>query len=281
MSSVVITRTTALYPSAVFLQWVVSSDETGVFLVDVARAGGPSGPWDTIVVGLQNAYNFVDDNFNLPGPPVTSPSGGEPLNLFSLSRDVYYQVTVTPPSGSANAFSSPPTPIEPGLDVRTRLLKRKLLRDLAVGFRRLNGIPLAVLKRRRWGERCTSCFDPVLGESTREHCKACFGTSFLGGYWAPVLIRGRREAAATQTNLVAHGEEDVKYADFLTLDYPHLEYKDVIVDLNRNERYEVLRMTPTELKTVIVHQKLACSLLSHGSVEYEVPVDPSTTPSLY
>ncbi len=281
MSSVVITRTTALFPSAVFLQWNVDSDESGTFLVDVARAGGPDGPWDVVAVGLQNTYNFVDKDFGLPPAPVTSPNGAEQLNLFSLSRDVYYQVTVTPPSGSANAFSSAPTPIEPGLDTRTRLLKRKLLRDLAVGFKHLNGIPLVVLKRKRWGERCTTCFDPVLGESTREHCNACFGTSFLGGYWAPTLIRGRREAAAVQTSLVAHGEEDVKYADFLTLDYPHLEYKDVIIDLNRNERFEVQRMTPTELKTVIVHQKIACSLLSHGSIEYAVLIDPTSTPPLY
>lgn len=281
MSSVVITRTTALYPSAVFLQWNVDSDETGTFIVDIERAGSPNGPWEAVVVGLSNAYNYVDDDFGLPPAPVTNPNGGEPLNLFSLSRDVYYRVTVTPPSGSANAFATAPTPVEPGLDTRTRLLKRKLLRDLAVGFKRLNGIPLVVLKRKRWGERCTTCYDPVLGEATREHCKACFGTSFLGGYWAPVLIRGRREAAAVQTNLVAHGEEDTKYADFLTLDYPHLEYKDIIVDLNRNERFEVLRMTPTELKTVIVHQKLSCSLLSHSSVEYSVLVDPTSTPPLY
>lgn len=280
MSAVSITRTTALYPSRVFLQWDVDSDESGDFLVDVHRAGGPDGPWEPVVIGLRDAYNFVDQAFGIP--PVLPPSAGrEPVNLFSLARDIYYKVSITPPSGLANAFSSAPTLIEPGLDRRTRLLKRKLLRDLAVGFRKLNGVPLAVLKRRRWGERCPVCWDPILRESTHEHCPTCFGTSFKGGYWAPTQVRGRREVAAVQTNLTSHGESDVKLPDFIVLDYPRISYKDIVVDLRTDERYEVQRVTPTELKGVAVHQKLATSLLSHSSSEYLVPVDPTASPPLY
>lgn len=281
MSTVAITRTIPLYPSAVFIQWDVTPTESGDFYIDVARAGSPAGPWEEVASGLKNAYNFVDDKFNLPPAPTTVTNGREPVDLFSLSRDVYYQVTITPPSGDANLFVSPPTPVEPGLDKRTRLLKRKLLRDIAVGFRRLNGIPLAILKRKRWGPRCPTCWDPVIRETVLEHCAACFGTSFLGGYWAPVQVMGRREAAAVQTQLTAHGESDVKYDDFLILDYPHVEYKDVIVDLRRNDRYEVQRTAATELKSVVVHQKVTTSLLGRNSVEYSVLVDPTATPPLY
>lgn len=280
MSSVTLTRTVPLFPSAIFLQWDVQSDETGDFYVDVARSGSPTGPWELIASGLKDAYNFVDRQFNLPPTPTSNPSGREPLNLFSLSRDVYYQVTVTPPSGVADQFSTASS-VEPGLDTRTKLLKRKLLRDIAVGLRRLNGIPIAVLKRRRWGPRCSTCWDPVIREATLEHCPACFGTSFQGGYWAPVQIRGRREAAAVQTQLTAHGEDDAKLNNFVILDYPHVEYKDVLVDLRRNDRYEVQRTSATELKSVVVHQKVATSLLGRNSVEYQVPVDPEAIPPLY
>ena len=281
MSAVQVTRTTALYPTSVFVQWNVSSDESGAFLVDLFRAGGPDGPWEPIAVGLRDAYNAVDDRFRIPPAPPSNANGREPTDLFSLSRDVFYMVTVTPPSGVSNAFSSVPTPVEPGLDRRTRLLKRKLLRDLAIGFRRLNGVPLALLKRRRWGPRCPVCWDPVLREASMEHCAACFGTGFEGGYWGQSRVRGRREAAAAQTQLTAHGESDIKLADFLLLDFPHLEYKDLVIDLRTNDRYEVQRMTPTELKGVIVHQKLATSLLGRNSVEYDVPVDLVERPGFY
>lgn len=281
MSQVSIARTTALFPSSVFVQWDVTSDESGTFLVDVFRSGGPEGPWEPVAVGLRDAYNVIDDRFGLPPSPPSNANGREPMNLFSLSREIFYVVTVTPPSGSSGAFSSPPTPVEPGLDRRTRLLKRKLLRDLSVAFRRLNGVPFALLKRRRWGSRCPICWDPVLHEATHEHCPTCFGTGFEDGYWRQVRVRGRREAATVQTQLTAHGESDVKYADFIVLDFPRLEYKDLVVDLRNGDRYEIQRMSPTELKGVTVHQKLTASLLGRNSVEYEVPMDIIENPGLY
>lgn len=281
MSLVTITRTTALYPSSVFVQWDVSSDESGTFLVDLFRAGGPDGPWEPVATGLRDAYNALDVEFGAPPALPSNRNGREPLNLFSLSRELFYQVTVTPPSGPTAAFSSAPTPVEPGLDTRTRLLKRKLIRDMAVAFKRLNGVPLVVLKRKRWGERCPVCWDPVLREASMEHCPTCFGTGFRDGYWSPTRTRGRREAAAVQTQLTAHGESDVKYADFLILDFPRLEYKDLVIELRSDSRYEVQRVTPTELKGIAVHQKLTTSLLGRNSVEYDVPVSLIDQPGFY
>ena len=280
MANVQITRTTALFPSAVFVQWDIEPDESGQHVVDVYRAGSPNGPWEPIASSLASAYHYLDKNFNLPPPPMSTDKR-EGLNLFSLSREVYYMVTVTPPSGIANQFSSDPTPVEPGLDKRTRLFKRKILRDEATAFRRLNGIPLIVLKRLQWGTRCRECWDPVTKEGTKEHCKQCFGTTFEGGYWAPVLIRGRRTPGAVDTNMTAHGDSDVKLVNFILLDYPHVEYNDILVDLRRNDRFIVQRVTPTELKTVYVHQTIAASEIARDAVEYEMRVDPNTTPPLY
>lgn len=279
MSSVHIRRTTALYPNAVFVQWDIEADEAGPYLVDVARAASPEGPWETVVTGLRDAYHFLDDRLNLP--PTTASNVREGANFFSLSRAMYYRVTVVPPSGIDHAYESHPEPVEPGLDTRTRLLKRKILRDQAVGYRRLNGISLVVLKRRRWGDRCSTCWDPVSGEATHEHCATCFGTSFVGGYWTPVRIRGRRETGTVQSQMTSHGDSDVKLADFNVLDYPLIEYKDLIIDIARNDRYQVQRVHHTELQGVTVHQKVTASLLGRNSVEYQLTADLRATPALY
>lgn len=280
LPSVNITRTTALFPSAVFIQWDVDCDESGSFAIEVHRAGAPEGPWECAGDGLRDAYNYVDKFFNLPpGERYNDIHSG--LNLFSLSRQVYYKVVVTPPSGVENQFESPPVAIEPGLDRRTRLFKRKILRDEATAFRHLNGIQLVALKRKNWGVRCRDCWDPVTRDGTREHCRRCYGTTFEGGYWEPVAIRGRRTPGAVEAQMTPHGDSEVRYVNFLTLDYPHLEYKDLIIDVARNDRFIIQRAVSTELKTVTVHQTLTASLIARDAVEYKVPVDPATVPPLY
>jgi len=281
MASARIVRTTALYPSAVFIQWEIDSDESGPLYVDVARSASPTGPWEIIALGLLDAYNFIDNKFNLPPAPASNRFGREGLNFFSLSRAVYYQITVTPPSGSANAFVSSPTPLEPGLDRRTRLFKRKILHDESVGFRFLNGVQLIILKRRRWGNRCPDCYDPVTAQATQEHCLRCFGTAFDGGYWAPVLVHGRRESGTVETNMASEGDRELKLNDFNILDYPLVDYKDIIIDLIRDDRYQVHRAHSSELRSVPVHQKIATSLLSRSSIEYSIHVDPVNVPPLY
>jgi hypothetical protein len=280
LARVEISKTTALYPNAVFVQWNIYPDEDGVHLVDVARSGAPDGPWEPVAQSLANAYQYLDSHFNLPPPP-RSTDIREGLHFFSLTRDVYYRVTVTPPSGPTNEFTSSPTPIEPGLDRRTRLFKRKILRDEATAFRRLNGIPIIALKRRHWGTRCRDCYDPGLREGTMEHCRTCYGTTFEGGYWSSVLIRGRRSPAPVQTQISEKGKSELNLVTFITLDYPHLEPDDLLVDVQRNDRFLVQIVTPTLLKTVVVHQTLTASLVERGATEYEVPVDPNTAPPLY
>jgi hypothetical protein len=280
LGSVQITRTTALFPSAVFIQWDIVPDAPGTFLVDIYRSGSPNGPWETLGVALRDAYHFLDDRFNLPpSDDLETEHEHAGLNFYSLSRDVYYLITVTP--DGSTAFSSVPTPIEPGLDRRVRLLKRKMQRDESVAFRKLNGIPLAVLKRKHWGTRCTYCYDVVTREATLEHCPTCLGTTFENGYWAPVYICGRRTPAPVQTQLTAHGDSDSKVLNFVILDYPRLEYKDVLVDLRRGDRYQVQIATTTELRGVPVHQVISASKLGRNSVEYSVLVDPNTVPPLY
>lgn len=280
LASVAITRTTAIYPSAVFVQWDVETSESGTHLADVYRAGSPEGPWQLLASSLVNAYHFLDDKFNLP-PADNIYDEHSGLNVFSLNRTVYYKVVITPPSGSTNEFASPPTVIEPGLDRRTRLFKRKILRDESIAFRNLNGIQIVVLKRKHWGMRCKECYDSELREGTKEHCASCYGTTFEGGYWAPVLIRGRRTPGAVQQQMTAHGDADIRSVVFYVLDYPVIDKKDILIDVRRNERYIVEMVSPTELKTVAVHQTITASHLTRGSVEYSIPVDPFATPPLY
>jgi hypothetical protein len=277
---VVINRITPLFPVRVFLQWdLEETDESGDYTFDVERSGSPEGPWDKVAINLINSFNYMEDlDLN---KPFTSDKVYEGLNLFRLENTVYYRVLATPPSGRANAVYSDPHLIENALNKNDRLLRRKIMYDETVGLKKLSGVELMVLKKRHWGIRCEDCFDLVTREVLQEDCGDCYATGFKGGFFAPVRIYGRLSDNPVQTQTAPQGIVETYQPRLTVLDYPKLDAGDIIVDLRRNDRYEVKIVLPTTLKQVIIHQEATISLLGRDAVQYLVPVDPYTTPSLY
>jgi hypothetical protein len=156
-----------------------------------------------------------------------------------------------------------------------------MLRDLAIGLKKLNGGPVALLKRQRWGPRCTKCYDKYTKENVRSNCTTCFGTGFSPGYHAPVGTMLRRSPSAVETATAPEGKVDVNVLQMWLLDAPAVEADDVIVFLRDNRRFLVTKMLPTELTTVTVHQKLIATELNRSSIEFRIPVDPTRIPPLF
>lgn len=271
-----ITRTLPLHPLGCFLQWdLVGATEVGTYLFAVYRGASPDGPWDLLAGSLPNAYNYID---RLPNNPLTAVSND--VNDLSLSRGIFYKVVATPPSGVANQASAVSI-IEPMLDGRQRLLKRKFLRDLAVGLKRLNGVSIALVKRMHWGPRCTRCYDKYTKDVVRANCTLCLGTGFIPGFHQPVVTLARRSPTAVETAMTPEGKQDVNVLSLWMLDAPRAEESDILVFLGDGRRFEVKKVLPTELKTVSVHQKLIISELAKSSVEYRIAVDPTRIPPLF
>lgn len=270
-----ISRTIAIHPGKLFLQWdLVSPTEAGAYLFDVYRGASPDGPWTLLRGGAQNAYNHLD---TLPAGPAAASND---QNDLSLSRGIFYRVVVTPPSGVAGQTEAVSI-VEPTLDGRQRLLKRKMLRDLAMGLKKLNGIPVALVKRMHWGIRCTKCFDKYTKESVRANCTTCFGTGFSPGYHTPVITLARRSPTAVETTMAPEGKTDINVLQVWMLDVPRAEEDDVLIFLPDNRRFLIKKVLPTELKTVTVHQKLIVSELARSSVEFRLVVDSTRIPPLF
>lgn len=279
MPSVEITRTTPILRSpettGVFVQWVVQEPPVGsATTFKLERAGGPDGPFETVIENIDNYY-FFDDLRDVPAPP----SGTrENVNFLSLHRNIYYRVTATV-NGSDN-YVSAPTPLGDRLDRRNMLLRRKLQRDISVGFK-FNGVPVTLLKRRHWGTRCSTCFDLLTKSVTKPKCEDCFGTGYQTGYWAPTQTMGRFTVTAPQTSITNHGKTDISQLRLYMLDYPVLEPDDIVVHKRQNKRYIVKHRTQTELRTVSVHQVLLINELPRDSVEYRIPANLDTNPVIY
>lgn len=273
--SIEITRLLPLFPRGVFLQWdLVNPTETGTYVFDVYRSGSSEGPWETLSLNNVNVYNYSDVL------PSTSTQAATDINQLSLLRGIYYRVVVTPPSGVANQVSVVSS-VEPRLDGKQRLLKRKILRDESIMLRKLNGVEIAVVKRMHWGPRCSRCWDKVTKTVTRANCTTCYGTGFSPGFFAPVVTLGRRGTLPNAKQITPQGITEYRPTQVTILDAPKVMPDDILVFLRDNKRFLVKSSIQTELKTVGVHQKFEVSEIAHSSIEYRLLVDPTRIPPLF
>lgn len=263
-----ITRTLPVYPNGVFLQWALDEAvESGAYVATVSRSGGPQGPWLQLATDLVETYAYID----------TFPTLGSDVSQLSLSQAIFYKVSVTAPSGAVTEATSA---VEPTLNGRQKLLKRKLLRDEYVLLSKFNGVPVAVLKRKHWGTRCPKCYDKASRETIRAGCTTCYGTSYVGGYFDPMITLAKRATTPNQVGMTAEGKAEIATTRITMLDMPALQDDDILVFLRDNRRFIVKRVVPTELQTVTVHQVAEVSELNRGQIVYRVKVDPTFNPPL-
>lgn len=273
--SIEITRLLPLHPRGIFLQWdLINPTEAGSYCFNIYRAGAPEGPWEPLSLGGYDIYNYSD------AFPSSSTQAATDINTLSLVRGIFYRVVAIPPSGADNQVEVVSV-VEPRLDGKQRLLKRKILRDESLAFRKLNGVEIAVVKRMHWGPRCSKCWDKVTKTVTRANCTTCFGTGFSPGYFAPILTLGRRGTLPTAKQISPQGVADYRPTQVTILDAPKVEPDDILVFLKDNKRFVVKSAIQTELKTVGVHQKFEVSELPRSSIEYRLVVDPARIPPLF
>jgi hypothetical protein len=268
-AQVVITRTIPLFPHGVFLQWdVQDASESGTYTFEVFRSGNSEGPWTSLAT-VTNNYNWRD----------TLPTIGDSVaNQLSLAHGIYYRVRMTTPSAqiSENVMVA-----EPQLSGRNRLIKRKILRDQSLALRKLNGLEVAVLKKMHWGPRCTKCYDSYTGVVIRANCTTCYGTSFMPGYYTPVITLARSSTPVVETQLTEEGLADEAQAGMTLLDVPLIERDDLLVVLSDNRRFIVKAPIPGKLENVTVFQRLQVMELPRSNIEYRVPVDTTRIPPLF
>ena len=104
---------------------------------------------------------------------------------FGKGLTGHYRVVLT--TGDGKCYRSRPVPLFGALSQRDWTLARDIIRRERVrdGFAARSGW---LLKRKRAGQRCQRCLDPLTGEVTDAACPECFGTGFQGGYHPPIRM---------------------------------------------------------------------------------------------
>jgi hypothetical protein len=252
-----ITRVLPVYPHSTFIQWTLEDPENSSFYFEVLRSGSPSGPFE-VVSGVipDTSFSFLDS----------------PADHFGLTNHSWYAIKVTPKSGPANAFVS--KPVAPGREwtgLKGRL-GRKARHDLDILLEKLNGVPLLAIKRRRFGQRCSVCFNPRTKDSVFSSCDNCYSTTFEGGYHTPVKTWGKVDPVVVSQNMDLTGVTETAMFGITMPDYPMMEAEDIVVETRTNRRFVVKQKVSTEHRRVCVHQDLQVSELSRSDAAYQLPL---------
>ncbi len=273
-----IRRVRPLIPKGVFLQWVIEEpSESGTFTFTVERAGGPLGAWEPVLTPTPAQYAVLDD-LRTSRDSETRTSA----NMLTLNQRLFYRVSCTTPSGAILRdiqeldVLSGNTPA----DLKVAQLRRKARLDFARA-QRYPGTPILILKRRWWGETCVRCRDPRTKALVRSDCKTCWGTGFVGGYWNPVEVRGRRSVANVASQITPEGKSDSAEAKFWLPETPQVERDDVLILLNEGRRYRVDQQVQTEMQLQGVHQVVNALTLASDHLLYRMPYDTQAIAPFY
>lgn len=159
------------------------------------------------VLGLGSYIEWwMDPAFDAPGPWTFYVERSEALSgVYELvatteNQPFAYDTTITPDktglinwwyrirvkTGEGVYYLSDPVSAGDTWNKRDWLLGSRIIRKELLLLRKRSGLEGVLLKRRTIGDQCTSCVDPATGESQDAHCRICFGTGFVGGYYAPI-----------------------------------------------------------------------------------------------
>lgn len=259
-------RITPLIPYGYFVQWSVKANESGTYIFELYRSGSVEGPWEPISGPLTNQFSFIDTLTPPQGP--TNYLYQKP-NQLALGRRFFYRLVCVLPSGK-NLTVIDDT--DPDLSPLHAQQWRRATVDFGLSVKR-QGMLVAVLKRRRWGVRCTRCTDKVTREIIRASCKICWGTAFDGGYWEPMLVYGLRQPASETTTITTEQNSDASLTRFRVPYLPQVEKDDLLISPKDNKRFLVDQQVQTEIGTVTIHQTVTAIELNHDHILYDFPVE--------
>jgi hypothetical protein len=190
---------------------------------------------------LQGAYSSTDnDEFEDIGLPAQNTYFLEDAEkrVFAQTQDYYYRVKLVTPvrtyySEIVSAFKN--------LQFRDWRLSREILRKESLRHSKYTSLSGYLLKRRRYGERCTNCTDRLTEEVTDSNCPVCEGTGLIYGYFTPIPAFMELSLHQQRENLdkvqAVGMQKDMEFKSCRMLGDPVPDSYDVFVDSGSDRRF--------------------------------------------
>ncbi len=161
-------------------------------------------------------------------------------------------------------------------DEQDNYISRYIKKQQQLLLRRLNGRDCLHYAKRKFGPRCNNCYDSIDRKITRSKCPACFGTTYSGGFFAPVKIHVNFDPAQKTIDKNEYEvTESIQVSAWTSCD-AIIENGDIIIALkNPDVRYIVTAATPSTIQDAVTRQLLILTQVVPDRAEQLIPVDPN------
>lgn len=229
------------------VSWRLSGQEfTGETLVELLRSDSFTGPYETILPASADVTDLLD----------THQERGVRY-FYKLRAHRGAEVEEFPASGGVT--------LAPEQDSEVRAVLRQVIWNI----RNSGGRKVLYYPIRRSGSYC-HCYDPISGKGTRKNCRSCFGESYQGGYFNPIIIH----AAIGAVSLKASERFRIQggMSSGMIPYIPMARDGDVIIE-KENKRWQVIGADPVEYKRTTVRQTVYLAPIAFDDIRFEIPVD--------
>lgn len=235
------------------LTWEIgdSQAEPLDYTFEVLRSESPGGPFEVISPPFTDRYIFVDRRLQAGDKYVT----------------YWYKLKATK-KVSGESFESELASQTPEPDLIAQYIRRMEM----TYFTQIVGRACWLFKRRVFGPRCTSCWNPTLGKRTVDRCLDCFGTGMLRGYHNPIEVFVQIDPGQKTVQQVPQ-----QIAQFVSTSarlsfYPNVSPGDVVVEAE-NKRWRVQTVQQSERLRAPIKQELTLKQLEEKDIEYRLPIN--------
>jgi hypothetical protein len=250
-----------VYPEFAHIQWTVDDPNGLAGSIQVLRSTSPDGVFEELATVPAGSYFYRD----------TDPGARD-----GFSHKLYYRIRVESNKTPGEYVFSEPRMFDEDKIYQTNPHRARLVRvarrNLKVTLERLNGTPYMLLKRKLFGAKCTTCFNPATQDVMLSRCGECYGTTNVGGYCDPIKTWLRVEPDNISQNFGIGGSSSSNVIGAIALDYPKIDAGDILVNCYKNSRFSVIKVTNTSSSEVLVHQELSLSELTRFDIAYSIPV---------
>lgn len=132
---------------------------------------------------------------------------------------------------------------------------------------KFTGVKSYLFKARYFGLRCPRCWNQSQEKVMDDKCKVCYGTSWQGGYFAPIPIYLQYEPEPADKIPQVYGNLEPNQLGAWTISVPQISPTDVIIRSGDWNVYRTMRVSCTELQTSPVRQMLTLTQLSRNDIE--------------